>query len=85
GANYNYSISSSGGGTPVTGSSTIATATDTISGIDTTPLTDGTLTISVTLTDTAGNAGTAATDTVIKDIVAPYITSVTATNGTYEP
>ena len=85
GASYSYTISSSGGGTPVTGSGTIATATDTISAINTTALADGTLTVSVTLTDTSTNSGTATTDTVIKDIVAPTVTSVTATDGTYEP
>lgn len=85
GSTYNFSITSSGGGTPVTGTGTIATATDLISAINLTPLGDGTLTVSVTLTDTAGNIGVAATDTVIKDIVAPTITSITFTNGTYEP
>lgn len=85
GATYSYTISSSGGGTNVTGSGTIATATDTISGLNLTSLNDGTLTVSVTLTDTNSNAGSATTDTVVKDIVAPTITSVTVTSGTYEP
>ncbi len=85
GATYSYTISSSGGGTPVTGTGTIATATDLISSLNTTGLTDGTLTVSVTLTDTSSNAGTATTDTVIKDIVAPTVTSITFTNATYEP
>lgn len=85
GSTYNYSITSSGGGTAVTGSGTIATATDTIGSINTTGLADGTLTVSVTLTDTSSNTGAAATDTVIKDIAAPTITSITFTNSTYEP
>lgn len=85
GSTYAYTISSSGGGTNVTGSGTIATATDIISGINTTSLNDGTLTVSVTLTDPSANAGTATTDTVIKDILAPTVTSITFTNGTYEP
>jgi Inverse autotransporter, beta-domain len=85
GSTYNYTISSSGGGTNVTGTGTIATITDTISAINLTSLNDGTLTLSVTLTDTSGNVGVAATDTVVKDIVAPTITSITFTNGTYEP
>ncbi len=42
-----------------------------ITGIDVSPLGDGTLTLSVTLTDIAGNSGTAATDTVEKDATAP--------------
>lgn len=86
GATYSYTITSSGGGTPVTGSGTIATATDTISGINLSALVDGTLTVSVTLTDTSSNAGTAVTNTVLKDATAPYITSVTApANMEYAP
>jgi len=71
GATYNYSISSNGGGTAVTGSGTISTASDQISGIDVSGLGDGTLNLSVTLTDAAGNTGTAATDNVEKDVVIP--------------
>jgi hypothetical protein len=71
GTSYSYTISSSGGGIPVTNSGTIATATDQITGIDVSGLTDGTLTLSVTLTDGAGNAATAVTDTVTKDVNAP--------------
>ncbi|MBD8487375.1 gliding motility-associated C-terminal domain-containing protein [Echinicola sp. CAU 1574] len=71
GTTYNYTLSSSGGGTNVTGSGTIATATDQISGIDLSGLVDGTITLSVILTDTFGNAGSAATDTETKDIIAP--------------
>jgi len=85
GATYNYTITSSGGGVPVTGSGTIATATDIISALNLTPLNDGTLTVSVTLTDTSANIGPAVTDTVVKDIVAPTITSIGFTNATYEP
>ena len=85
GSTYNYSITSSGGGTPVTGTGAITVANQTISAINLTPLNDGTLTVSVTLTDTLGNIGGAVTDTVVKDIIAPTITSITFTNGTYEP
>ena len=86
GASYSYTISSSGGGTNVTGSGTIATATQSFTGLNVTGLNDGTLTVSITLTDTLGNAGAAATDTVVKDILAPTITSVSPpANGTYEP
>jgi hypothetical protein len=49
-------------------------------------LNDGTLTVSVTMTDSSGNVGSAATDTVVKDIIAPTISSVAApADGTYEP
>ncbi|MFD2173432.1 hypothetical protein ACFSM0_04925 [Rhodobacter lacus] len=71
GTTYNYTISSSGGGTTVTGSGTITTASQTITGIDVSGLGDGTLTLSVTLTDSASNTGTAATDTASKDVSAP--------------
>lgn len=85
GSTYNYTITTSGGAGTVTGSGTIATATQTITA-DTTAAEDGTLTVSITLTDTSGNVGAAATDTVVKDIVAPTITSVTPpANGIYEP
>ncbi|HEX3028222.1 MAG TPA: cadherin-like beta sandwich domain-containing protein, partial [Clostridia bacterium] len=70
GATYNYTITSSGGGS-VTGSGTIGTATDTISGINVGSLPDGTLTLNVTLTDIAGNIGSAAIDTIGKDTSAP--------------
>ena len=71
GATYNYTFSSSGGGSNVTGSGTIATATDQITGVDLSGLGDGTITLSVTLTDIAGNTGSAATDTELKDTSAP--------------
>ena len=71
GADYDYTITSDNGGAPVSASGTIATATDTISSIDVSGLNDGTLTVSVTLTDGSGNTGSAATDTVNKDATAP--------------
>ena len=81
GTTYNYTISSSGGGGTVTGSGTIATATDNISGISVAGLPDGTLTLSVTLTDTAGNTGSAATNTRQKDVVAPTVAITSPTSG----
>ena len=73
GATYNYSITGSSGA-PVTGSGIIVTASDIVSGIDVSGLGDGTLTLSVILTDTSGNIGSAATDTVSKDTALPVIT-----------
>ncbi|MCK0189553.1 gliding motility-associated C-terminal domain-containing protein, partial [Arenibacter sp. F20364] len=70
GTTYNYSFSSSGGGTNVTGTGTITGAGQTISGNDLSGLGDGTITLSVTLTNVNG-AGAPATDTSIKDTVAP--------------
>jgi hypothetical protein len=61
GATYSYTITSDAGGAEVTGGGTIASATEQVSGIDVSSLPDGTLTFSVTLTDTAGNAGSPAT------------------------
>lgn len=71
GADYAYTISSSGGRANVTGSGTIVTATDQIASLDLGGLGDGTLTLSVTLTDDSNNAGAAATDTTQKDELAP--------------
>ena len=85
GASYSFSISSSGGGTPVTGSGTVSADPQAVTGLDLSGLADGTLTASVTLTDGSGNAGTAATSTVTKDTVAPTIVSVTPpAAGTYD-
>jgi len=62
-----YTITSSAGGTPVTGNvSNVASTTESISGIDVSGLSDGTLTVSVILTDDATNTGSAATKTVEK-------------------
>lgn len=62
GTTYDYSISSSGGGTPLTDSGTISAADQTISNIDISSLPAGTLTLSVTLTNGTGT-GSPATDT----------------------
>ncbi|WP_335964730.1 MBG domain-containing protein [Galbibacter sp. PAP.153] len=81
GATYNYTFSSDGGGTNVTGSGSIATATDQITGIDLSELGDGTVTLSVTLTDSFGGTGTAATDTAPKDTAAPTAFTVSIDQG----
>ncbi|MBN3518964.1 gliding motility-associated C-terminal domain-containing protein [Algoriphagus lutimaris] len=71
GAIYNYEFTSSGGGTAVSGSGTIATASDQITGIDLSGLGDGLITLSVSLEDGFGNVGSPATDTKNKDTVVP--------------
>ncbi len=72
GDTYTYQISSSGGGTPITGSGTMTSATAVVGGsINLTPLADGTLTFSATLTDSVGNVGQAVTATAPLDRVAP--------------
>ena len=85
GASYSYSISSAAGGSPVTGTGTVTADPQQITGLDLSGLGDGTLTISITLSDTLGNAGSAVTATVAKDTLAPTIVSVTPpTAGTYD-
>jgi hypothetical protein len=71
GATYNYSVTSNGGGAPVTGSGTITSAAQQVTGINVSSLPEGTLTFSVTLTDPAGNVGAAATNTATLDKTAP--------------
>ncbi len=66
GADYDYTFTSDGGGTPVNGSGTIATPTDNIANIDLSSLADGLVTLSVTLTNVNGT-GVAAEDTSDKD------------------
>src|SRR5690606_39591629 len=73
GATYSYEITSSGGGTPVTGTGTLTTATDPVSGIDVSGLPDGTLTLSVTVKDVAGNSASVVTDAAILDRVVPEV------------
>ncbi|WP_431685641.1 tandem-95 repeat protein [Hahella sp. NBU794] len=82
GASYSYSISSSGGGTTVSGNGTIASASQQITSLDLSGLADGTLTLSVILTDTAGNAATAVTNTAALDTTTPSGHSVSFDDGT---
>ncbi|WP_417487133.1 choice-of-anchor D domain-containing protein [Maricaulis sp.] len=76
-ATFAYSISTSGGGDPVTGNGTIPTPAPgspseyQVTGIDVSSLSDGTLTVSVTLTDPSGNAAAAVTDTADLDLTGP--------------
>ena len=73
GSTYNYTFSSSGGGTNVTGSGAISSATQSLTGLNLSGLNDGTITLSVTLTDPAGNVGSAVTDAKLKDVVNPML------------
>ncbi|RKQ94128.1 uncharacterized protein DUF1573 [Maricaulis maris] len=74
---FSYTISSDGGGTNVTGSGSIPVpgAGDPsefqVSGIDLSSLNGGALTVSVVLTDAAGNAATAVTNTSTLDLTGP--------------
>lgn len=64
---YSYTISSDGGGDNVTGSGEISGGSAEVTDLDLSGLGDGTLTLSVTLTDAAGNAATTLEATVSKD------------------
>ncbi len=81
GAAFNYVISSSGGGSNITGSGIASSAVYQETGIDVSSLPDGTLTLSVTLTDLAGNTGAVATDNSEKDTTAPTGGTITINNG----
>ncbi len=66
GTTWRYQISSSGGGTPIVGSGAVVSSSQSSSLINVTSLAQGTLTLSLSLTDDAGNVGSPATATVIK-------------------
>ncbi len=74
GCTYNYSISSSGGGSVATGSGTISTSGQAITGLNLTGLSDGLLTLTARLTDPSGNVGGNVTATVVKDVALPTVT-----------
>jgi hypothetical protein len=85
GATYTYSIADTDVATAaVTGNGTIATAADQIKNINVSVLSDGDLTLTVYLTDAAGNRGVSASGTVGKDTGAPTVGSVNVpANWTY--
>ena len=60
----NYSISSSGGGAPITGAIPTLAGTTTVNSINATTLPDGKLTLSAYLTDTIGGTGSTVTDII---------------------
>ena len=71
GTTYNYTVTSSGGGTAVTGSGSVTSATQDVTGINVSSLPDGTLTFSVTLDRRGRQRGTAATATATLDTDGP--------------
>ena len=81
GAAFSYSVSSSGGGTPVTGSGAIGSAAQAVTGINVSALSDGTLTYSAALTNGAGT-GAATTATATLDKTAPSGYTVAADPAT---
>src|SRR5690606_1530599 len=69
-ATYEYTFSSSGGGTPITGDGTITEPNQQINGIDLTGLPDGLVTLTVSLANPNGE-GIEVTDTVALDTSLP--------------
>ncbi|SHE61227.1 PKD domain-containing protein, partial [Leeuwenhoekiella marinoflava] len=70
-----YEFSSSTSGAPITGTASVTSETQIFDnaggGFDLTSLGDGTITLTINLTDNAGNVGADATTTVTKDATAP--------------
>lgn len=73
GADYSYSMSSNGGGTPVTGTGTLSDGAQQITGLDVGNFGDGTLTLSVEVTDEAGNQSSPVTATATLDATAASV------------
>ncbi|WP_308916680.1 invasin domain 3-containing protein [Jannaschia sp. LMIT008] len=84
GASFAYAITSDGGGT-VSGAGAVSAAAMTIAGIDVTGVGDGTLTVSLALTDSLGNAGAPATDTAAKDTGLPMVALTGPTAAQSDP
>ncbi|WP_037457713.1 DUF4347 domain-containing protein, partial [Shewanella sp. HN-41] len=83
GTTANYTITGSSG-TPVTGNIAVASVSQQITNIDVSGLGDGTLTVSLTLTDAAGNVSSpAVTDTISKDAAIPVVNVVNVNDGHY--
>ncbi len=86
-ANTTVTVTFSDGVNPnVVASGTVTTTGDIIlNNIDISSLNDGTITVSVVLTDTAGNASAATTFTITKDIVAPTLSVRMITSNNANP
>ena len=65
GATYSYSVSSTGGGTPVTSSGTVTSAAQDVTGINVSSLSSGTLTFSVAITNGAVHGQPTTTSTTL--------------------
>ncbi|MBF0360726.1 MAG: carbohydrate-binding protein, partial [Oligoflexia bacterium] len=75
-SSYDYTVTSSGGGSTVTGSGVVSSYTPPhrVTGVNLSSPSDGTLTLALTLTDLAGNTtGTPATTTIQKNTTVPSV------------
>ncbi|MDF3123447.1 Ig-like domain-containing protein [Rheinheimera sp. 1928-s] len=85
GATAEYEITSNNGGTAVSNSFVVASAAQQVTGLNVGALNDGTLTISIILTDPAGNSSTPAVEaTVNKDANDPLVSAVAIASGNYK-
>lgn len=81
GTSYHYQISSSGGGVMVAGTGAVTQVNQNSQVIDVSSLAEGLLTLSLTLSDQAGNIGSAATATVLKQYNrAPVLSGIPASS-----
>ncbi len=82
GATYNYTATDGVGS--ISSSGTVASATQQVSLTNVGLLQNGTITLTATLTDSAGNVGAVASDTIQKDTTVPSVSSVSVpANGSY--
>ncbi|WP_332913918.1 Ig-like domain-containing protein [Algoriphagus boritolerans] len=81
GSDYSFSISSSVGGTPVTGTGEVTRNNQLIDGVNVSSLPDGILTLTVTITEASGNEGEEVSDTVEKRLPAVLTISVKTQAG----
>ena len=73
-------VSSSAGGTPINTTATVNTNSYSVTGLDLSSLTDGTLSITADVNDLAGNSASQATESTTKDTTPPTI-SVAINDG----
>lgn len=78
GATYDYAFSDPGAIHTVTGTGAIVSGNDSVSGINISALSDGTITLSAHLTDPAGNVGSSTSFSKTKDTVRPTLLSFTS-------
>ncbi|MCE7990429.1 MAG: T9SS type A sorting domain-containing protein [Roseivirga sp.] len=70
---YSYTISSSGGGTPLTAQGSVTGINQSFGPVDVSNLPDGTLTVQMVLSDVLGNEGAPVSIDVIKDTTPPVM------------